>query len=43
MTKISSKSQQAALPITIFWVIFAGIALKKKKKKKLQKVGPTLS
>ena len=43
ITKISSKSQQAALPITIFWVIFAGIALKKKKKKKLQKVGPTLS
>ena len=43
MTKISSKSQQAALPITIFWVIFAGIALKKKKKKKLQTVGPTLS
>ena len=34
MTKISSKSQQAALPITIFWVIFAGIALK---------VRPTLS
>ena len=32
ITKISSKSQQAALPITIFWVIFAGIALKKKKK-----------
>ena len=29
ITKISSKSQQAALPITIFWVIFAGIAFKK--------------
>ena len=38
ITKISSKSQQAALPITIFLVIFAGIALKKR-----QKVGPTLS
>ena len=37
ITKISSKSQQAALPITIFWVIFAGIALKKKKKKKTSK------
>ena len=34
ITKISSKSQQAALPITIFWVIFSGIALK---------VGPTFS
>ena len=32
ITKISSKSQQAALPITIFWVIFAGIALKKTSK-----------
>ena len=42
ITKISIKSQQAALPITIFWVIFAVIAIKKKKKK-LQKVGPTLS
>ena len=39
ITKISSKSQQAALAITIFWMIFAGITLKKK----LQKVGPTLS
>ena len=39
ITKISSKYHQAALPITIFWVIFAVIAIKKK----LQKVGPTLS
>ena len=42
ITKISSKSQQAALPITIVWVIFAGIALKKKQKKKkknFQKLG----
>ena len=39
ITKISSKSQQAALPITIFWVIFAGIALKKKKKKNFKKLG----
>ena len=37
ITKISSKSQQAALPITIVWVIFAGLALKKKKKKKKKK------
>ena len=28
ITKISSKSQQAALPITIFWMIFAGVTLK---------------
>ena len=34
ITKISSKYHQAALPITIFWVIFAVIAIKKKKKKK---------
>ena len=33
ITKIPSKSQQAALPITIFWVIFAGIALKEKTSK----------
>ena len=32
ITKISSKYHQAALPITIFWVIFAVIAIKKKKK-----------
>ena len=31
ITKISSKYHQAALPITIFWVIFAVIAIKKKK------------
>ena len=29
ITKISSKSQQAALPITIFWMVFAGITFKK--------------
>ena len=33
ITKISSKFHQEALPITIFWVIFAGITLKKKFKK----------
>ena len=33
ITKISSKSQQAALPITFFWMIFAGITLKKNFKK----------
>ena len=41
ITKVSSKSHQAALPITIFWVIFAGMRIALKKK--LQKVGPTLS
>ena len=33
ITKISSKYHQAASPITIFWVIFAGIALKENFKK----------
>ena len=37
ITKISRKSDQEALPITTFWVIFAGIVLQKKKK--LQEVG----
>ena len=31
ITKISRKSDQEALPITIFWVIFAGVVLQKKK------------